>query len=771
MNRAQPNKSLIALLGALCLAFAFTTSAERSPGGLQAYLGPLFNAATQTASAPSTPTSPTHEVTPAAVLAQWNQISIDASGLDHTPVPIGDPRVFGEQVGPARASRAIAIVHIAMFDAVNGVLGGYESFTNITPAKNASIAAAIAQAGHDTLVALFPSQKATFDQALANDLNEIADDPAKTAGIDLGQRAAAAILALKANDGSAHAEPRLGVDFFPSNDAGKWRQDPISQAPVALGAFWHQVAPFVMQSATQFRAPPPPALGSPEYAVAFAEVRLLGGDGIVTPSSRTDDQKEMGIYWAYDGTPSLCAPPRLYNQITMKIAHQKGTATNPLELARLLALVNVSMADAGIAIWESKFFYEFWRPVTGIREADTGTGPSGNGDGNSATNGDPSFKPMGAPASNLTGPNFTPPFPAYPSGHAGFGGALFQTLRRYYHTDDIAFTFTSDEYDGKTLDNAGKVRSLKPRSFANLSQAEEENGQSRIYLGIHWAFDKTEGIAQGRKIADYVYDNAFGGKQSPLLNLSTRMRVLTDERVLISGFIITGTDSKRIALRAIGPSLTGRGLTGLLANPVLELRRADGSIMATNDNWQTDAAASELSVNGLAPTNNNEAATIQTLAPGAYTAIVRGSDNSTGVGLVELYDLSPDANSLVANISTRGFVDTGDNVLIGGFIVGPGSSGRVVLRAIGPSLTNAGISGALANPVLEIHDHNGALMKTNDNWQTDASASEVQAAGLAPANANEAAVLAPLTPGMYTAIVRGHGSATGVALVEAYNLE
>jgi hypothetical protein len=455
----------------------------------------------------------------------------------------------------------------------------------------------------------------------------------------------------------------------------------------------------------------------------------------------------------------------------MKIAHQKGTATNPLELARLLALVNVSMADAGIAIWESKFLYQFWRPVTGIREADPGAGPSGNGDGNSATNGDAGFKPMGAPASNLTGPNFTPPFPAYPSGHAGFGGALFQTLRRYYHTDDIAFTFTSDEYDGKTLDNAGQLRALKPRSFTTLSQAEEENGQSRIYLGIHWAFDKTEGIAQGRKVADFVYDNAFGGKQSPLVNLSTRMRVFTGERVLISGFIITGTDPKRIAIRAIGPSLAANGLANLLADPALELRRADNSTIATNDGWQTDAAAAELTSNGIAPANSKEAATIQTLAPGAYTAIVRGSNSSSGIGLVELYDLSPAANSLVANISTRGFVDTGDNVLIGGFIVGPGSSGRVAVRAMGPSLGNAGIVGPLADPVLELHDHNGALLKTNDNWQNDSSAAEVQAAGLAPANANESALLSPLTPGMYTAIVRGgQGSSTGVALVEAYNL-
>jgi hypothetical protein len=167
------------------------------------------------------------------------------------------------------------------------------------------------------------------------------------------------------------------------------------------------------------------------------------------------------------------------------------------------------MADAGMAVWESKYFYDYWRPVTGIREADPGTGPTGDGDGNPATTGDVSYTPLGAPASNTAGPDFTPPFPAYPSGHAGFGGALFQTLRRFYRTDEIAFTFTSDEFNGVTLDGEGDVRPLLPRSFTSLSQAEEENGQSRIYLGIHWAFDKTEGIAQGRRVADFVFENAF----------------------------------------------------------------------------------------------------------------------------------------------------------------------------------------------------------------------------------------------------------------------
>ncbi len=236
-------------------------------------------------------------------------------------------------------------------------------------------------------------------------------------------------------------------------------------------------------------------------------MKRLGGDGIVTPTLRTPEQTEIGTYWAYDGTPSLCAPPRLYNQIAVQIAEARGTPV--VELARLLALVNVAMADAGTAIWESKYFYEFWRPVTGIREADPGTGPTGAGDGNAATRGDPTFTPLGAPASNLTGPNFTPPFPAYPSGHAGFGGALFQTLRNFYGTDRIAFTFVSDELNGVTLDHNGNVRPLVPRHFSSLSEAEEENGQSRIYLGIHWEFDKTEGIRQGRRVADYVFRNAF----------------------------------------------------------------------------------------------------------------------------------------------------------------------------------------------------------------------------------------------------------------------
>jgi hypothetical protein len=314
-------------------------------------------------------------------------------------------------------------------------------------------------------------------------------------------------MVLRASDGTEHAEPLVGIDHLTSDLAGHWRQDPISLIPLALGGHWGECIPFVLEASSQFRVPPPPAMKSAEYTAAYNEVKRLGGDGVTTPTQRTAEQTQIGIFWAYDGTPSLCAPPRLYNQIALQIADQMGSSD--IEVARLLALVNVAMADAGMAIWESKYFYDFWRPITGIRESDPGSGPTGTGDGNAMTVGDPTWSPLGAPASNLQGPNFTPPFPAYPSGHAGFGGALFQTLRNFYGTDNIAFTFVSDEFNGVTRSNDGSVRPIIWRSFSSLAQAEEENGQSRIYLGIHWSFDKTEGIAQGRRVANYVFENTF----------------------------------------------------------------------------------------------------------------------------------------------------------------------------------------------------------------------------------------------------------------------
>lgn len=437
-------------------------------------------------------------------LRYWNEMALKANALDHTPVAPGEIRTFGEQLGPGRTSRALAIVHIAMFDALNAIARRYPGYAELAAAASGtSPDAAIANAAHDTLVALFPSQAALMHARLAADLAQIPDGPAKTNGTSLGRHAAAAILALRANDGSGHHEARIGIDFFPSDGPGKWRQDPVSLIPLALGAHWGNVKPFALRSAERFLPEPPPALGSAAYAAAFNEAKQVGGDGVTTPTQRTPEQTRVGVYWSYDGAPQIGTPPRLFNQITVEIASRREG--DVLELARMLALANVAMADTAIVLWKTKYYHQFWRPVTGIREADEGTGPSGLGDGNPATRGDPSFTPLGAQASNLSGPNFTPPFPASPSGHAGFGSAVFQMLRNFYRTDRIAFSFVSDEYNGVTRDNHGNVRPHMARRFASLSQAEEESAQSRIYLGIHWSFDKAQGLYVGRRVANYVF--------------------------------------------------------------------------------------------------------------------------------------------------------------------------------------------------------------------------------------------------------------------------
>jgi hypothetical protein len=260
-----------------------------------------------------------------------------------------------------------------------------------------------------------------------------------------------------------------------------------------------------------------------------------------------------------------------------------------------------------------------------------------------------------------------------------------------------------------------------------------------------------------------------------LLNVSTRMRVQTGDKVLIGGFIITGTELKRVLIRGIGPSLNGVGAT--VSDPTLELHQGSATI-ATNDNWKMRADGSnqqaDIEATGIPPANDSEPAVLAMLNPGAYTAILADKNGGIGVGLVEVYDLGPGANSQPANISTRGFVDTGDNVMIGGLIVGGGTGNgvtRVVVRAIGPSVP---IAGALADPTLEVRDSSGSLLASNDNWKTrpegGSQQAEIEATGLQPANDFESALLQTFPAGNYTAIVRGVNNTTGVALVEAYNL-
>ena len=422
------------------------------------------------------------------VVLSWNAVALDAIkndyALGHTP----------DQGGPTRDSRALAIVHAAMFDAVNSIDGHYSPYLTVAPnAAGASIDAAAAQAAHDTLIQLYPSQKAKFDAALTDTLAHVPDGKAEDGGVAVGHYVAAAILAARAGDGSDAM-----MDYHPIGKPGHHQPDPLHPDQGYLTPDWGDVTPFAIPDVAQFRSPAPPALNSAEYTAAFWEVALLGGDGVTTPTLRTAEQTQVGIFWGYDGSPGLGTPPREYNQIVRIVAQQEHNSV--VENARLFALVNIAMADAGIQSWDTKYVYDFWRPVVAIRAAQT--------DGNPDTVRVADWTPLGAPRDNdMGGTNFTPPFPSYTSGHATFGAATFRTLADFYGRDDITFSFTSDEFNGVTKGQDGTVRPVVTRTYHSLSAAAEENGQSRIYLGIHWRFDKVEGIKAGNAIADYAFAN------------------------------------------------------------------------------------------------------------------------------------------------------------------------------------------------------------------------------------------------------------------------
>jgi glucose/arabinose dehydrogenase len=256
---------------------------------------------------------------------------------------------------------------------------------------------------------------------------------------------------------------------------------------------------------------------------------------------------------------------------------------------------------------------------------------------------------------------------------------------------------------------------------------------------------------------------------SQALNISTRAHVETGDNVLIGGFIVTGNVAKKVIVRALGPSLN---VPDKMADPVLELHEP-GNVVITNDNWQDDSTqATMISQAGLAPSNSAESAIAATLQPGAYTAIVFGKNGTSGVALAEVYDVDSAASSQLGNISGRGHVQTGDNVMIGGFIVGNNiGAARIVVRALGPSLSGSVSSPVLADPTLELHDVNGTLIGFNDNWQDDPDqAMLITDAGLAPSNSLESAILDGLAPGPYTAIVVGKNGGTGIGLVEVYKV-
>jgi len=321
---------------------------------------------------------------------------------------------------------------------------------------------------------------------------------------------------------------------------------------------------------------------------------------------------------------------------------------------------------------------------------------------------------------------------------------------------------------GLTLTHALQARSPAIDHGDRAAPPEDQRGYGRVGVPDVGAFE-------------------FGAVATILSNISTRAFVQTGDNVMIGGFIVQGTEPKRVIIRAIGPELTQYGVPNALANPTLELHNRTGALIASNDNWRTTIIGGiitsdqvlDILRSGYAPGDGRESAIIVDLPPGNYTAIVRGVNDSTGVALAEVYDLSTDSNSILGNISTRSFVQTGDNVMIGGFIVQGTASKRVIVRAIGPELMRYGVPNALANPTLELHDNTGALIATNDNWRTTIiggiittnQVREITASGLAPADGRESAIIAELPAGSYTAILRGVNDTTGVALVEVYDLQ
>jgi vanadium chloroperoxidase len=424
----------------------------------------------------------------------WNDVAMEADRTTHTALA---PSEAGVQ-GPAGSSRALAMVHLAMHDAyftINPKPQGTYLANLPAPKPGADTDSAIAGAAHATLSALYPTQKAFFDARHAAE-----GLPGSQAGADghaFGQAVAAAILAVRQND------PGLDDNGYAASVARRHhRQDPDNPDQ----GFY---APFYGARSRCFavtkRHPldDAPLVGSAEYTQALRQVRskgiapqLIGTLPANLLPSRTPTETLIGTYWAYDNALGLGTPPRHYNQIVRQIADAQ--ANDIAENARLFALVNAAMADAGILAWDNKYFYDVWRPVLGIREHDPSSGPSAVGGNVLDPDADPGWLPLGAPKTNAVGQkNFTPNFPAYPSGHATFGAAVFQSVRRFYHKDQNGpdnlandLKFVSDEFNGISVDNTGTVRSRHARKFSNgLWQMIEENARSRIFLGVHWVFD------------------------------------------------------------------------------------------------------------------------------------------------------------------------------------------------------------------------------------------------------------------------------------------
>jgi membrane-associated phospholipid phosphatase len=435
-----------------------------------------------------------------------NQLALQLVALDfsngHNP----------NNAGPTKTSRALAIIHLAARDAYAQVTSAYPAKLpglpappSALPTNDASGLAAAIGAGLRSAMLLYSDFT-----AFINTQSGFITGGANPAAMAYGAQVAEKWFASRASDGASLPQ----TDSMYSKEPGHYRPDPISQAP-ALGRTWGDVTPFIIGSVPA-DAPlaPPPALSSAAYAQSFDDVFVNGRDNIAQRSAKYQQHGTVGIFWAYDGSNKLGTPPRLYNQ--MVTASADFACLNNKDQINVLAAINSAMADAGIAAWYWKYAYDFWRPVTAIREAESGWGPTGKGDGNTLRKhkGDPFWTPLGAPKSNplsLPAYNFTPNFPAYPSGHATFGTACFETFAGLLckPTDQVTVTFVSDEFnwtsdnsaapDG-TTDNRGVMRPRWQQTFT-LKQAIEQNKISRIYLGVHWSFDADGGEQVGAAIA------------------------------------------------------------------------------------------------------------------------------------------------------------------------------------------------------------------------------------------------------------------------------
>ena len=430
----------------------------------------------------------------------WNDVCNEANRMDHTAP------MKGVQGGPTRSSRATAIVHLAMHDAHFGVENpsGYALYTGAavnpyvvtaTPPLAVQVSASVSAAAHLTLAALYPDQAAMFAamaQKIAG-LNETNAD-----AHEYGYRIGREILRLRDKDGA-----ELNATHVYGYGKPHHREDPLNPAQEPLGVNWGGVKTFAV-SAYHVQADHP-NFGTAAYNTDHDEVLAKGGAASQSTTTRTRDESVVGMYWAYDGAKELGTPPRLYNQIIQKIAKSKSNSV--ADNARLFALVNVAMGDAGIIAWHWKYHFDLWRPVVGIREFDANFGPDAVAGGAVAARCDPFWRPLGAPKTNVTeagARSFTPPFPAYPSGHATFGAAAFEMVRLFYRdkpgatnnftvngVDNIAFDFVSDELDGKSKDNDGSLRVRHERHYNSVAEAMYDNSVSRIYLGVHWRFDGT----------------------------------------------------------------------------------------------------------------------------------------------------------------------------------------------------------------------------------------------------------------------------------------